>query len=266
MSTRSRPVLTLRNAALGFGARTLWHGLDLDVHPGEFLAVLGGNGVGKSSLLKAILGLLPLRAGDVLVRGRLARRGSDDVGYIPQQRLNPSAPLRARDLVTFGVDGHRWGPGPRRRARARADRALAWVGATGLADRPVHLLSGGEQQRVRIAQALVTDPTLLLCDEPLVSLDLRHQRDVVALIDARRRAHGTAVLFVTHEINPVLAYVDRVLYLASGRFRAGTVEQVMNSAVLSDLYGTRVEVIHAAGRILVVGADQAAAPTGAHHR
>lgn len=248
-------VLRLRDASLGYGPRTLWAGLDLDVVPGEFLAVLGGNGSGKTSLLKAILGLIPLTTGELLVAGRPVRRGSKDIGYVQQhRRIDPLTPLRGRDVVQQGLDGHRWGFGLPRAASARKiDAALDEVGARGYADVPVGLLSGGEQQRLRIAQALVDDPSLLLCDEPLLSLDQRSQRTITELVDRRRRDHGTAVLFVTHEINPVLPYVDRVLYLAGGRFRIGTVDEVLTSETLSDLYGTQVEVIRARGQILVAG-------------
>ena len=157
--------------------------------------------------------------------------------------------------MQFGIDGHRWGIGlSRARHRAQVDELLASVGAREYADVPVGLLSGGEQQRVRVAQALAGDPLLLLCDEPLLSLDLGHQRGVTALIDARRRAHGTAVVFVTHEINPVLALVDRVLYLAPGGFRLGTPDDVLTSQSLSELYGTNVDVVRLRDRIVIVGA------------
>jgi len=253
------PVLELRDAALGYGTRELWHDLNLQVEAGEFLAVLGANGSGKTSLLRAVLGLQPLSAGHVLIDGAPAHRGSALIGYVPQQRrLDPLTPLRARDLVRQGIDGHRWGMGWHFGARSAArrqsvDTALAEVGATPYADFPVGLLSGGEQQRVRIAQALATDPRLLLCDEPLLSLDLRHQHEVTALIDEMRRSRGTSVVFVTHEINPVLPYVDRVLYLADGQFRIGTIDEVMTSETLSVLYGHPVEVLRSGDRIIVAG-------------
>lgn len=249
-------MIRLQDATLAYGDRTVWRGLDLHVAEGEFLVVLGPNGSGKSSLLKVLLGLRRLTSGTVTVNGRPPRRGSDLIGYVPQHTgVVPRTPLRARDLVRLGVDGHRWGPplggrGPRR----RIDELLTEVGAHAYADVPLGLLSGGEQQRVRIAQALVTDPAILLCDEPLLSLDPHHQNAIVDLLDRRRRAHGTAVLFVTHELNPVLPLADRVLYLAGGRFRVGTPDEVMTSAVLSELYGGRVEVIRADGRYLVAGA------------
>lgn len=249
------PTLELRGAELRYGTRTLWSGLDLRVEPGEFLAVLGANGSGKTSLLQAVLGLQPLTAGEVLVEGRPTRRGSRLIGYVPQQRrIDPLTPLRARDVVGLGIDGDRWGIGwPRRNRRRKLDDALAAVGASEYADLPVGVLSGGEQQRVRMAQALATDPKLLLCDEALLSLDLNHQAAVTALVDRRRRTAGTAVVFVTHEINPILPYVDRVLYLAGGRFRVGTVDEVMTSQTLSALYGVPVEVLRSGGRIVVAG-------------
>lgn len=261
----SRPVLELKEAALGYGERLLWSGLTLDVAPGEFIAVLGANGSGKTSLLRAILGLQPLSGGSMRVAGRPPRRGSHDIGYIPQQRrLDPLTPLQARDVVRQGLDGHRWGLArPGRAPWRQVDAALASVDAVHHGQTPIGVLSGGEQQRVRVAQAVASDPDLLLCDEPLLSLDLASQRTVTGLIDRRRRHHDTAVVFVTHEINPVLPYVDRVLYLAGGRFRVGSVEEVMTSATLSDLYDTPVEVLRVGDRLLVAGVPDT--PDHSHH-
>jgi zinc/manganese transport system ATP-binding protein len=253
--------VSLRGARAVVGGRTLWEGLDLDVAPGEFVAVLGPNGSGKTTLVRVLLGLQPLAAGEVRVAGRAPKRGSSAIGYVPQQKaLDADLPLRGRDLVGLGLDGHRLGMGlrGRRARRARVDAALAAVGGTAYADAPVGRLSGGEQQRLRVAQALVGDPEVLLCDEPLLSLDLAHQRTVTDLIDARRRAAGTAVLFVTHEINPVLPLVDRVLYLVDGRFRVGPPAEVMTSAVLSELYRTRIDVLTVRDRLVVVGTDDSA--------
>lgn len=248
-------VLTIADASLAFGDRTLWSGLNLEVAAGEFVAVLGPNGSGKTSLLKAILGQQALTSGTVELLGRPARRGNPLLGYVPQQKLLASGtPLRARDLVALGVDGHRWGPPISSRAtRARVSELLGAVGATEYANAPVATLSGGEQQRVRIAQAIASDPALLLCDEPLLSLDLAHQRSVSALIDEQRRRLNTAVLFVTHDVNPILGMVDHVLYLAGGRFTIGTAKEVLRSEVLSELYGTPVDVFESRGRIVVVG-------------
>ncbi|MBS45691.1 MAG: ABC transporter ATP-binding protein [Nocardioides sp.] len=249
-------VLSVRSGRLSFGERTLWSDLDLDLRRGEFLTVLGSNGSGKSSLLKAVLGLQRLTAGSITIDGRTVTHGDRHVGYVPQQRLiPPGTPMRGRDLVALGLDGHR--PGlpmlGRREARRRVTEMIEAAGATGYADRPVGRLSGGEQQRLRVAQALVGDPSVLLCDEPLLSLDLQQQRAVSALIDARRRSHGTPVVFVTHDVNPILAATDRILYFANGRHRLGTPDEVLRSDVLSELYGTPVEVARIRGRVVVLG-------------
>ena len=258
-------VVRLRDARLSYGARVLWDGLDLDVAPGEFLAVLGPNGSGKTSLLRVLLGLQPLSSGTVEIHGEPARRGSTRVGYIPQQRsVDATLSVRGRDLVTLGLEGHRWGFGSRRASRARVDEILAEVGAQSYAHMPVGLLSGGEQQRLRVAQALVAGPEVLLCDEPLLSLDLAQQRVVSGLIAEQAKLRGAGVLFVTHEINPILPFVDRVLYLVDGRFRIGTPDEVMTSETLSELYRTPIEVLRVRDRIVVVGAEHDGA-TVHHH-
>ncbi|UVY85051.1 ABC transporter ATP-binding protein [Brachybacterium sp. NBEC-018] len=256
------PVLSLRGVTMRLGERTLWQDVDLDLARGELVAVLGANGSGKSTLLRAVLGLQPLTGGTATVLGAPVRRGSRRIGLVPQQRLaDDGLPLRGRDLVGLGVDGHRWGlPLPRRGRRARVDALLEAVGATRYAEAPVSTLSGGEQQRLRIAQALAGDPDLLLCDEPLLSLDLTHQAMVARLVDEARRRLDLGVLFVTHDINPILGIVDRVLYIAGERFRIGTPAEVLRSEVLSELYGAEVDVLHHRGRVLVAGV-----PDHRHH-
>lgn len=248
-------LLSLDQASLGFGRRTLWHDLDLQLHSGELIAVLGANGSGKSSLLKVILGQLRLSSGSIDFLGSPVRRGDRRIGYIPQQRLaDAGLPLRARDLVALGVDGHRWGiPLPSRERRRRVTELLSTVGAQAYATAPLSRLSGGEQQRLRVAQALAAEPRLLLCDEPLLSLDLPHQRMVSDLVDEARHRLDLGVLFVTHDINPILDKVDRVLYIANNQFRIGRPADVLTTPVLSGLFDAPVEVIHHNGRILVVG-------------
>lgn len=252
-------MLEVHGAALSRDDRELWSGLDLTVEPGEFIAVLGPSGSGKTTLLRSILGLQPLSAGTIAVDGEPVRKGNRRIGYIPQQRsLAPDTSMRARDLVALGVQGSRFGfPIPHRGDRAKVDQLLASVGASHYADRRVGLLSGGEQQRLRVGQALADEPTLLLCDEPLSNLDLANQLAVTDIIDRQRRERNAAVLFVTHDVNPILGRVDRILYIAGGRFVLGTPEEVLQTRVLTELYGTPVFVLRAGDRLVVVGVPDA---------
>lgn len=232
-------LLKFTNAAI----EPLWSGLNLEVGPGEFLAILGPNGVGKSTLLGAILGTRRLTSGTLDVNAR--------VGYIPQQRMFPQdLPMRARDLVSLSL-AHGTVRG-RRAPKGRVDALLAEVGATGIAARRVGLLSGGQQQLVRQAQALAADPQLLLADEPLLSLDPARQHATVEKLEQWRRERDMSIIFVTHGINPILDVVDRVLYLAPHGHILGTVNEVMRSEVLSELYGAKVTVLNVDGRLVVV--------------
>ena len=253
-------VLELRGAAVRVGGAVLWSGVDLVVSPGEFVAVLGPNGVGKSTLLKVLLGLLPAAAGQVRVLGQPPGRASDRIGYLPQRRsFDPSARIRGTDIVRLGLDGDRWGVplpfGARGRAAAcRVREVIELVGATTYADRPVGECSGGEQQRLLLAQALIRRPGLLLLDEPLDSLDLPSQAAAAALISRICREQGVTVVMVAHDVNPILAHLDRVVYMAAGGAACGTPAEVITSQTLTRLYRTPVEVLTAAdGRLVVVG-------------
>ena len=261
-------VAELTGARLTFGDRVLWDHLDLTVRAGEFVAVLGPNGTGKTSLLKVLLGQLPLTAGTATVAGSRIEAGSERIGYVPQHRsVDRGLSLRGSDLVGLGYDGHRWGVTSlrdRSAKRSAVQRALQQVNGRHLGGVPVGVMSGGEMQRIRIAQALAADPVLLLCDEPLLNLDPANARLVSALIDQRRREAGTAVLFVTHEVNPVLPYVDRVLYLVDGRFRVGTVDEVMTSATLSELYRADIQVVKVGSRYVVVGQEDHSGHASGH--
>ncbi len=255
MTTAADALVRFDDATLEYRGRRIWTDLSLAFEPGSFVAILGPNGSGKTSLLRVILGLTGLSAGRVEVLGAAPRRGNPGIGYVPQHHtFDSDLPLRGRDLVGLGLDGHRWGFGrPSATARRSVAAALEAVEATSYADAAIGRLSGGEQQRLRIAQALVGDPQLLLCDEPLASLDLRHQQEITALIGGWQRRSGRTVLFVTHDVNPILDYVDRVLFVVNGRWAAGTPDEVLTSERLTELYGSHVDVLRVHGRILVVG-------------
>jgi zinc/manganese transport system ATP-binding protein len=259
-------LVEVRGATAVLGGRTVWSGVDATIEAGQFVAVLGPNGVGKSTLLKAILGLVPLAAGGIRVLGGPPGHANGRIGYLPQRRsFDTSLRVRGVDVVRLGLDGDRWGlPLPGRRSRAAAARVrelVELVGATGYARRPIGQLSGGEQQRLLIAQALGRRPELLLLDEPLDSLDLPNQAAVAALISRIARAENVAVMIVAHDVNPLLTYLDRVIYLGRGGAVTGTPEQVITSETLSGLYGMPIEVLSTSdGRLVVVGQPDAPTP------
>jgi zinc/manganese transport system ATP-binding protein len=262
----TRAAIELRHARASLAGREIWREVSLKVAPGEFVAVLGPNGSGKSTLLKAILGLVPTEPGAVSVLGCPAGAANRQIGYVPQRHgFGPTAPIRGVDLVRLGLEGARWGvPAPglrrgsRRRARERTEEAIELVGASAYARRTLGELSGGEQQRLLIAQALVRKPRILMLDEPLDSLDLPSQAAVTALVQRICRGENVAVLLVTHDVNPLLPYLDQVIYLAGGRALQGPVAEVITGESLSGLYGVPIEVLHAGdGRLVVVGAPEA---------
>jgi zinc/manganese transport system ATP-binding protein len=251
----SKSVLSIKNAALSFGEKALWQKLDLEIAPGEFIAVLGTNGSGKTTLLKAILGQQKLDSGKISLAGKPIKHGSRNIGYIPQHRsVDSSTPLLARDLLSLGLNGHRYGISfSARKDRARVEHILGCINGFDLARKPIGELSGGELQRFRVGQAVIDEPDLILADEPLSALDPAQQKIIADLLDQERKEHSAAVLFVTHDENPILSMVDRVLYLANGRYRIGTPDEVMRSEVLSELYETEIDVVRNQGRIVVVG-------------
>jgi zinc/manganese transport system ATP-binding protein len=250
----SGAVLSVDGLGVRIAGREVLDGVDFAVAPGEFTGLIGSNGAGKTTLFRAILGLQGASSGEILVEGRPRTRRTDSIGYVPQKfLLDPDLPLRGRDLVGLGLDARKLGFTLNRRRRAeRVEEMLAAVGAESFADTRVGKLSGGEQQRILIAHALISRPRLLLADEPLANLDLRSSQEVVALLAGICRDRGVAVLISAHEINALLPVMDRIVYLAGGRAASGTSEEVIRADVLSGLYGHHVDVIDVHGRVLIV--------------
>lgn len=262
------------DAAVELGGRWIWRHVELSVAGGEFIAILGPNGAGKSTLIRALLGLTPLTEGSLRVLGEQARRGNRCIGYLPQRRsFDADLRIRARDLVRLGLDGGRWGlavPLTRRAASAsrRVEQVAEMVGASTYLNRPIGELSGGEQQRLLIAQALIDRPSILLLDEPLDSLDISNQQSISALVQDICREQQVTVVLVAHDVNPILGYLDRVIYIAGGRAVAGSPHEVITGETLSVLYGTPIEVLTTReGRLVVVGQPEAPSFHGgaAHH-
>jgi len=247
-------VLDVDGVTVRIAGRDILRDVTFSIGPGQFTGLIGSNGAGKTTLLRVILGLQAPTSGTVSVGGErhAARKGL--IGYVPQKiQLDPDMPVRARDLVGLGLDGHRFGlPLHRRGRRQQVDEMLRAVGAAAFADERVGQLSGGEQQRVMIAHALISSPRLLLLDEPLANLDISSAQEIIALLDRISSERGISVLISAHEMNPLLPVMDTVVYLAGGRAASGTTSEVVRTEVLSALYGHHVDVIRVHGRVLVI--------------
>jgi zinc/manganese transport system ATP-binding protein len=253
------PAVVAQDLGAAYGSRAVWSHATFSIPTGSFTAILGPNGGGKTTLIRMLLGQLAPAAGRLQVLGHEPRRGNSLIGYIPQRTsFDPELSIRGREFVNLGIDGHRWGVRlPSRAKAAMADASIRAVGAQGYADRPLGRLSGGEQQRLLLAQALVGDPHLLLMDEPLSQLDVRNQSLMVQLIGDVARARGLTILLIAHDVNPLLAHIDRVLYVAQGRVAMGKPAEIITSESLSHIYSTPVEVLtDSRGRLFVVGLEE----------
>ena len=260
--------IKFRDVRLTLGGRAVLTDVSLEIGACEFVGVLGPNGAGKTTLMRAILGLARPSRGSIHVLGKAAMRGNPAIGYMPQIRAAvASMRLSGWDFVAGVVDGHRLGlPIAGRAGRAEVDRVLDLVGARELGRRPLFETSGGERQRLLLAQALIGRPRLLLLDEPLISLDPHHQRGVVELAKSLQAELGITVLFSAHDLNPLLGALDRVLYLGRGQAALGTVDEVITGPVLSRLYGSEIDVVRLKGRIFVMAGSHDARPSGhCHH-
>ncbi|HET7717303.1 MAG TPA: ATP-binding cassette domain-containing protein [Bauldia sp.] len=252
---------------LSLGGVRILADVGFDVGEGEFIGLLGPNGAGKTTLLRAIVGLIPTQSGRISVFGEPARRGLPGVAYLPQARGTlPTAPISGRDFIASAIHGERWGlPFASARDRNAVEEALLLVHGASLAARPLSRMSGGERQRLLIAGAIVGRPRLLLLDEPLISLDQHQQRIVVELVRELSRELKLTVLFSAHELNQLLGAVDRILYLGHGQAAIGTVDEVMNPATLTRLYGAPIDVVRVGGRIFVMSEGEHVEREHHHH-
>ena len=256
----TEPAIAASDLAAAYGARPIWSGATFSIPAGSFTAVLGPNGSGKSTLIRMILGQLAPARGRLEVLGERPHRGNPSIGYVPQgTSFDPDLSIRGRDFVGLGIDGHRWGVRlvGRESAEAQALAAIEAVGAIGYADRSLGKLSGGEQQRLLLAQALVGRPRLLVMDEPLSHLDVRNQRAMVQLISEVARERSLTVLLIAHDVNQLLAHIDHVLYIAQGKLAMGKPKDIITSQRLTEIYSSTVEVISdSRGRLFVVGLEE----------
>lgn len=242
------PALTFTDVSAVRGGRLIWSEATFEVPAGGVVAVIGTNGSGKTTLLQMILGLIPPESGELTVFGQAPGEGNDRIGYVPQHyAAGPGEALRASDAVLLGLTGNRWRLGPAGASqRAQVNRALAEVGAQDFAGKRLSLLSGGQRQRVAIAEALVSRPRLLILDEPLASLDLRSQHELVVLLADLHRKLGLTVLVVAHDINPLLPILDSAIYILDHHPHYAPINTVIDDSLLTHLYGTPVRVAHTA--------------------
>jgi zinc/manganese transport system ATP-binding protein len=245
-------LIELHGAGVRLGGRQILSDVSFRIRPGEFTGLIGPNGAGKTTLLRVILGLQPPTEGKVVSAAR------HQIGYVPQKLvIDQDMPLRARDVVSLGIDGNKLGFRlPSKSRKAQVEEALRAVDALRYADARVGELSGGEQQRVLIAHALISKPRLLLLDEPLANLDLRSEKDIVALLAKLSRENQIAVLISSHDMNPLVNVMDRIIYVAAGRAASGSTEEVVTSGRLTELYGHHVDVLRLHNRIIVLAGDE----------
>ena len=251
-------IIRAEHLDVGYAGKVVWRDATFEVRRGEFVAVIGPNGAGKTTLFRLLLGLQRPMGGALTVFGATPRRGNRRIGYVPQRHtIDNETHVAADALVRLGVSGTKWGPGfSFRSEKEAAAEALEAVGATELGSKSLGALSGGELQRVFLAEALVGDPEMLLLDEPLSNLDLRRSRDLVEVIHGLVQSRHVTTLLVAHDINPLIQCLDKVIYIANGNVATGPPEAVLTSDSLTELYGVPVEVLHdSRNNIVIVGGE-----------
>jgi zinc/manganese transport system ATP-binding protein len=257
-----KTVISARDVSVGYRDKTVWEHVTFDIDSGEFVVVLGPNGAGKTTLFRLLLGLAKPMSGSLKMFGNKPERGNLQVGYLPQRRpLDSETKIAAIEYVRLGLAGHKWGfalDTVARQEYALAREALVQVDAESLANRPLSELSGGEAQRIYLAQALVGRPKLLLLDEPLANLDIRREVEFIRLVKDVVNKQNITVLLIAHDVNPLLTAVDRIMYVANGKIALGKLDEVVTSQSLSELYDAPIEVVKSShGRLAVLGIEEA---------
>jgi zinc/manganese transport system ATP-binding protein len=255
----SSDLIVAEDVAAGYRDKVVWRGANFAIGRGEFVAVIGPNGAGKTTLFRMLLGLQPALAGSIKILGSSPKRGNTRIGYVPQRHtIDSDTNVESQELVRLGLSGGRWGVNPfSHRDSIAAEKVLEEVGGIDIAHRPLGVLSGGELQRIFLAEALVGKPDILLLDEPLSNLDIRRETELLHLVDHVVRTDGVTALLIAHNINPLLPHLDKVMYIANGKVATGTPGQVLTSESLSDLYGIQVEVLRDPhGNVAIIGIEE----------
>ncbi|WCK52777.1 ABC transporter ATP-binding protein [Aneurinibacillus sp. Ricciae_BoGa-3] len=244
--------IEVEDIGISFGGEWIIRNLSFSVKPGEFMGIIGPNGAGKTTLLRILLGIMQPQQGFVKVMGKtITSTGSPAIGYVPQSRqIDPETPLIARDFVSFGLP-HRFRPWLTKKDRSLVSEALSLTDSEKYADKPIGKLSGGERQRLFLAQALLRNPKILFLDEPTSNLDPGAQEKMAAVVQKVNRERGISVVFVSHDIDLIARYAHEILYLTRGNYVKGTVEEVMQPEVLSQLYGAPVQITKSGSKMLV---------------
>jgi zinc/manganese transport system ATP-binding protein len=252
-------LIVAENVTAGYREKVVWRGANFLIGRGEFVAVIGPNGAGKTTLFRMLLGLQPPLAGKLKILGSAPKKGNTRIGYVPQRHtIDSDTNVESQELVRLGLSGGRWGVNPFSHLDSEAaKKALEEVGGTDIARRPLGVLSGGELQRIFLAEALVGKPDILLLDEPLSNLDIRRETELLHLVNNVVRTDGVTALLIAHNINPLLPHLDKVIYVANGKVATGTPNQVLTSKSLSDLYGIEVEVLRDPhGNVAIIGIEE----------